>query len=666
MHRQVNAAILFLLLLGVAFAPGVWALPEHVSYQGQLYLNGQAYAGNADFKFAIVANLGSDTLWSNDATSSAGSEPASSLTLPVDAGVFSVNLGDVTTGQAPLDADVLADAFDAALRVWVDTGSGFEQLSDQPLSSAAFAQQSDAARRSLNDFSVPGLLDVGSLQMPSGAATGYVLTSDASGVGSWQPAPGGGGSDSDWTILGNDMFANVTGNVGIGTAGPAEKLHVQGNGLFQLAPDRSVSISTPGGWPGLIAISPNTHRRDVIFDDNGMRLLVGTSGAPADPVNGITIRENGWVGIGTLSPEARLDVVGQALAESWVVKNSGWTDAFLGGDGVLGGKLELHGPGGPQDYGISMHGGGNGGGIMDLYSGADVVTVELNGGTSSMTLGNGAQATAYLEGNAGAGGGLRLTNNAGTETYQIMGQAYGSGSQVNMRDANSLLGHQWTADNREWKVTNASGTVQILSRGTTGGDITLYQEDGDGGIVLDGDNGGDGEIRVYDQSGNTTVRIVGEDSGGNGRVITDVLEITGGADLSENFDVNGAESVDPGMVVCIDPVDAGKLVKSHSSYERTVAGVVSGAGGIRPGMVMGQQGSVANGKHPVALTGRVWTWCDASHGPIAPGDLLTTSDTPGHAMKVGDHRQANGAILGKAMSRLETGRGLVLVLVSLQ
>jgi hypothetical protein len=75
---------------------------------------------------------------------------------------------------------------------------------------------------------------------------------------------------------------------------------------------------------------------------------------------------------------------------------------------------------------------------------------------------------------------------------------------------------------------------------------------------------------------------------------------------------------------------------------------------------------VVDGEYPVALTGRVYVWADASNGAIVPGDLLTTSDIPGHAMKVMDYEQAQGAILGKAMSSLETGTGLVLILVSLQ
>jgi hypothetical protein len=80
---------------------------------------------------------------------------------------------------------------------------------------------------------------------------------------------------------------------------------------------------------------------------------------------------------------------------------------------------------------------------------------------------------------------------------------------------------------------------------------------------------------------------------------------------------------------------------------------------------MQQQGLMEGGKN-VALTGRVYVLADAANGAIKPGDLLTTSATVGHAMKVSDHARASGAILGKAMSGLEQGRGMVLVLVTLQ
>jgi hypothetical protein len=103
------------------------------------------------------------------------------------------------------------------------------------------------------------------------------------------------------------------------------------------------------------------------------------------------------------------------------------------------------------------------------------------------------------------------------------------------------------------------------------------------------------------------------------------------------------------------------------AYDRTVAGIISGANGVNPGITLRQKGTVADGELPVASIGRVWCWCDAdANGSIEAGDMLTTSDTPGHAMKVTDFAHANGAVIGKAMSRLKSGRGLVLVLVSLK
>lgn len=152
----------------------------------------------------------------------------------------------------------------------------------------------------------------------------------------------------------------------------------------------------------------------------------------------------------------------------------------------------------------------------------------------------------------------------------------------------------------------------------------------------------------------------------DGTISTKILEITGGADLAEHFDVVGAETLLPGTVVSIDPDQPGRLRVATQPYDRTVAGIVSGAGDVQPGMLMGQAGTLASGQYPVALTGRVYCRVDAAYGAIRPGDLLTTSPTTGHAMKATDAGKAQGAILGKAMTALETGQGLVLVLVSLQ
>ena len=152
----------------------------------------------------------------------------------------------------------------------------------------------------------------------------------------------------------------------------------------------------------------------------------------------------------------------------------------------------------------------------------------------------------------------------------------------------------------------------------------------------------------------------------NGMVSVETLRIANGLDLAEPFSVAGLETTQPGMALSIDPDHPGRLRISDRAYDRLVAGCISGANGINPGLIMAQEDVIGEDAVPVALTGRVYCYADASYGPIQPGDLLTTSDTPGHVMAVGDYQQAQGAIIGKAMSALEKGRGFVLVLVSLQ
>jgi hypothetical protein len=150
----------------------------------------------------------------------------------------------------------------------------------------------------------------------------------------------------------------------------------------------------------------------------------------------------------------------------------------------------------------------------------------------------------------------------------------------------------------------------------------------------------------------------------NGNLFVRVLTITGGADLAEPFQISNKE-ITKGAVVIIDEEHPGQLKLSEHAYDTRVAGIVSGANGVNPGLMLSQQG-VLEGNHNVALSGRVYVQADATLAPIKPGDLLTTANTPGHAMKVTDPGRAQGAILGKAMTGLKEGKGFVLVLVSLQ
>lgn len=151
----------------------------------------------------------------------------------------------------------------------------------------------------------------------------------------------------------------------------------------------------------------------------------------------------------------------------------------------------------------------------------------------------------------------------------------------------------------------------------------------------------------------------------DGKTATRSLHIIGGADLAEPFDTEADEFVQPGSLMVIDPLNPGKLTLSELPYDSRVAGIVSGAGGVKPGITL-QQDGLLNGKSLVAIAGRVYCLADAETGPIQAGDLLTTSSTPGHAMKAADKERSHGAIIGKAMSSLEQGTGLVLVLVNLQ
>jgi len=237
---------------------------------------------------------------------------------------------------------------------------------------------------------------------------------------------------------------------------------------------------------------------------------------------------------------------------------------------------------------------------------------------------------------------LRLSSNS---NVSIQLDADGAGSlgggvfSVSDADGVSLLRLHALGDS---SIESMSNLYFRLNRGGTYDHYSLTVRDHDGN-----------ELLVVDETATTT---------------TGVLKLTGGLDVSEDFLIlehsAGGEAI-PGMVVCIDQGGTGALCPCATAYDRTVAGVISGAGSIQAGLTL-SGADVEGTQRPVALVGRVYCWADASNGPIEPGDLLTTSSTPGHAMRVTDYSRATGAVLGKAMSDLPEGKGLILVLVNLQ
>jgi hypothetical protein len=189
--------------------------------------------------------------------------------------------------------------------------------------------------------------------------------------------------------------------------------------------------------------------------------------------------------------------------------------------------------------------------------------------------------------------------------------------------------------------------VQGWSRSSQNAGVSARNTAGGYGVWAQAKTAGyfDGDVEV---TGNLTVNV-------------DV--VLSGADFAEDFAVRTIEGVEPGAVMALD--ENGVLRPCEKSYDRKVAGVISGAGDFRPGLILDRRKS-APGRMPIALVGKVYCKVDAAYGAIEVGDLLTTSPTLGHAMKASDPAKGFGSVLGKALRPLHTGQGLIPVLVSLQ
>jgi hypothetical protein len=139
-----------------------------------------------------------------------------------------------------------------------------------------------------------------------------------------------------------------------------------------------------------------------------------------------------------------------------------------------------------------------------------------------------------------------------------------------------------------------------------------------------------------------------------------------GGDYAETMDVSGErKSYEPGDVLMLDPNTPGNVLRVTEPYSTLVAGIYS----MKPGVVGRRQiidPKDSTTEVPMAMVGVVPTKVSAENGSIKIGDLLVTSSTPGHAMKGTDRTRLIGAIVGKAMGNLESGTGVIEVLVSLQ
>ncbi len=241
---------------------------------------------------------------------------------------------------------------------------------------------------------------------------------------------------------------------------------------------------------------------------------------------------------------------------------------------------------------------------------------------------------------------------------------------VNDNGGNGLFGRGHNGVFGDGTGGGGSGVVGVSQTGD--GVLGIGKISAKAGVAGVNDNGGNGLFG----RGHNGVFAEGMPGGKAGVFVGDVavtgdLILTGG-DVAEQFDVATAlrsvDEVGPGTVVVLD--DEGALAPCTQPYDSCVAGVVSGAGDRVPALILDRHDEPTEagggaGQREVAVMGKVWCQANAFDRAIRVGDLLTTSSTPGHAMTAVDREAAFGAVLGKALTPLATGAGLVLVLVGL-
>jgi len=492
---------------------------------------------------------------------------------------------------------------------------------------------------------------VGVSNSPAGAGLGAANT-----VGGPDLVLDGGGSTNtaiSETGIDRSSAANETFTIA-NSGGGAIDLSVQGDlNAVSLTGDGSgltgVDAATLGGLiPGSFSTNPHDH--------------VGQA----------------WAGSFSATPVLSLTNLSPTGSSANAVL--GISHSTSGSASAVRGVIESTSPGG---YSAGLRGenkgtGGNGIGVWGSQAGSGWGLY----GTSVTGYG------AYLTSSTAGGRGLYSRGGSGPDADIILGANGSSDSD----DDGRIISDPNYSGSDIFLTTNDAVVVQ-LDADANGEDADFSIQDKDQNTIYNFDESGqfslyepgvgemiemvttelgtDGaQITLRNNAGQATIVLDAEfNAGGDGRITTEVLQITGGSDLSEQFEVSSPVSdvvPEPGMVVSIGGDALGELEISHRAYDHRVAGVISGAGDVQPGMLMGQSGTAADGQYPVALTGRVYVWVDADYAPVKAGDLLTTSDTPGHARTVLDHQKARGSVLGKAMSGLESGRGLVLTLVTLQ
>jgi hypothetical protein len=167
---------------------------------------------------------------------------------------------------------------------------------------------------------------------------------------------------------------------------------------------------------------------------------------------------------------------------------------------------------------------------------------------------------------------------------------------------------------------------------------------------------GTGDLIQASQSGLVRFRVTAA-----GGVQGDGAYTSPAADVAEFIDT--VDVLTPGDVVEIDIDRAGQFRLAGSALSPIVAGVVT----TEPGVLLNarlNRRETTDGP-ALAVAGRVPVKVSGENGAIAPGDLLVSSSTPGHAMRA-PATPAPGTVVGKALGVHAVGTGVIEMLVMLR
>jgi hypothetical protein len=399
---------------------------------------------------------------------------------------------------------------------------------------------------------------------------------------------------------------DTNGNVGIGTATPAATLDVAAGTLHVNEPANPTNITTAvqGAYLAWNALNGGTGETDFINNQGlgtGGFAFMNTPGSGSPRTTLMVITGGGSVGIGTATPASSLDVRSASR-------------------------------------------------IASLYSTTnDNQWVEVGNTVTHMNLGIGATGpTAGVPYLWSASGNLMIGNDGGPTLFV---QGMGNG---NVGIATTNVQHK----------LEVNGTVAATGLYVGAGPSVFSSYEG---VAIFGYNVGIGlteQDQQTDGEPSSPLVVRGDiEVIGNGNVSVSGDVLLTGADCAEDFDATDNEPLEPGTVVVID--ESGALTRSCQAYDRKVAGVVSGAGDYRHGILLDQHPGLED-RVPVALVGKVYCKVDADYSPVDVGDMLTTSMTPGHAMKAMELEKAFGSVIGKALRPLAGGKGMIPILIALQ